>query len=78
MAELSAELMTQPDRKQKYLDSVDRYKSEKQEIKVKAEELEKESLAWEDRSESQMHQHHRWLRPPPAFRSPLPWQRLRY
>ncbi len=60
MAELSAELMTQPDRKQKYLDSVERYKSEKQEIKIKAEELEKESLAWDDRSESQMHQHHRW------------------
>jgi hypothetical protein len=60
MAELSAELMTQPDKKQKYLDSVERYKTEKQEIKTKAETLEKESLDWDEQSEQQMHQHHRW------------------
>jgi hypothetical protein len=60
MAELSAELMTQPDKKQKYLDSVERYKTEKQEIKLKAEALEKESLNWDEQSEQQMHQHHRW------------------
>ena len=60
MSELSAELMTQPDKKQKYLDAVDRYKKEKEEIKVKAEGLEKESLDWDEQSEEQMHQHHRW------------------
>jgi hypothetical protein len=60
MAELSAEIMTQPDKKQKYLDSVERYKTEKQEIKTKAEALEKESLDWDEQSEQQMHQHHRW------------------
>ena len=60
MSELSAELMTQPDRKQKYLEAVERYKTEKQEIKTKAEGLEKESLEWDEQSEAQMHQHHRW------------------
>jgi hypothetical protein len=60
MAELSAEIMTQPDKKQKYLDSVERYKTEKQEIKTKAEALEKESLDWDEQSEQQIHQHHRW------------------
>jgi len=52
--------MTQPDRKQKYLEAVERYKTEKQEIKTKAEGLEKESLEWDEQSEAQMHQHHRW------------------
>jgi lipopolysaccharide export LptBFGC system permease protein LptF len=60
LSELSAELMTQPDKKQKYLDAVERYKTEKQEIKLKAEALEKESLNWDEQSEHQMHQHHRW------------------
>jgi lipopolysaccharide export LptBFGC system permease protein LptF len=60
LSELSAELMTQSDKKQKYLDAVERYKTEKQEIKLKAEALEKESLNWDEQSEHQMHQHHRW------------------
>ena len=60
MSELSAELMTQPDKKQKYLDAVDRYKKEKEGIKIRAEGLEKESLDWDEQSEEQMHQHHRW------------------
>jgi hypothetical protein len=60
MSELSAELMTQPDKKEKYLEAVERYKKEKEEIKTKAEGLEKESLDWDEQSEQQMHQHHRW------------------
>ena len=60
MSELSAELMTQPDKKEKYLEAVERYKKEKEEIKARAEGLEKESLDWDEQSEEQMHQHHRW------------------
>ena len=60
MSELSAELMIQPDKKEKYLEAVERYKKEKEEIKAKAEGLEKESLDWDEQSEEQMHQHHRW------------------
>jgi len=37
-----------------------RYDSEKTEIKLAAEKLEKESTAFDDASEAQMHQHHRW------------------
>jgi len=60
LAELSLDIVTQPDRKQRYTDSIERYKSEKQEIKAKAEALEKDSLDWDTKSESQMHEHHRW------------------
>ena len=60
MAELSVELIVQPDKKQKYLEAVERYKKEKEEIKARAEGLEKESLDWDEQSEEQMHQHHRW------------------
>ena len=60
MSELSAELMIEPDKKEKYLEAVERYKKEKEEIKAKAEGLEKESLDWDEQSEEQMHQHHRW------------------
>ena len=60
LAELSVEIVSQPDRKQQFVESIERYKTEKQEIKSKAEALEKESLDWDEKSEAQMHQHHRW------------------
>ncbi|MQR00877.1 DUF4337 domain-containing protein [Glaciimonas soli] len=37
-----------------------RYKSEKEEIQKKAEALEAESTAWDQKSEQALHQHHRW------------------
>ena len=37
-----------------------RYASEKAEIKLAAERLEKESAEFDEKSEAQMHQHHRW------------------
>lgn len=37
-----------------------RYEQEKEEIKAKAEALEKESVEWNHRSDEQMHLHHRW------------------
>ena len=37
-----------------------RYETEKVEIKAAAEKLEKESTEFDEKSEAQMHQHHRW------------------
>ncbi|WP_293999361.1 DUF4337 domain-containing protein [Sphaerotilus sp.] len=37
-----------------------RYKTEKEDIKVKAEALEKESSDWDHQSDEQLHIHHRW------------------
>ncbi|MBW8832200.1 MAG: DUF4337 domain-containing protein [Burkholderiales bacterium] len=39
---------------------VKRYESEKAEIKLAAEKLEKESSEFDQKSEAQIHQHHRW------------------
>ncbi|AVS61526.1 DUF4337 domain-containing protein [Paracidovorax avenae] len=39
---------------------LDRYEQEKNDIKQKAEALEAQSLALDEQSEQQMHQHHRW------------------
>lgn len=46
--------------KDKYQAKIDRYEKEKNEIKLAAEKLEKESLDWDKQSDEQMHQHHRW------------------
>ncbi len=37
-----------------------RYAAEKAEIKLAAEKLEKQSVEFDEKSEAQMHQHHRW------------------
>ncbi|BFO54756.1 hypothetical protein AVXHC19_15590 [Acidovorax sacchari] len=39
---------------------LERYEQEKNDIKRKAEALEAQSLALDEQSEQQMHQHHRW------------------
>ena len=44
----------------KYNAAAERYKSEKEEIRKKAEKLEEESLEWDEKSEASLHQHHRW------------------
>ncbi len=46
--------------KDKYQAKIDRYEKEKNEIKLAAEKLEKESTDWDKKSDEQMHQHHRW------------------
>jgi len=46
--------------KDKYQAKIDRYEKEKNEIKLAAEKLEKESTDWDKKSDDQMHQHHRW------------------
>jgi Na+/glutamate symporter len=43
-----------------YTTEIARYKSEKAEIKKAAEKLEAEVKEWEERSDHEMHNHHRW------------------
>ena len=59
LAELAVVLVAD-DKKAQYQGEADRYKKEKAEIKVAADKLEAESKSWDDQSEAQMHQHHRW------------------
>ena len=59
LAEVSRDLSPE-DRKPVYQAKIERYEKEKNEIKTVAEGFEKESLDWDERSEAQMHQHHRW------------------
>lgn len=59
LAELAIDLGP-ADKKAYYAEQIQRYQSEKTDIKAKAEQLEKESKSFEDQSEQQMHQHHRW------------------
>lgn len=59
LSELALELAPES-RKSFYADEIKRYKSEKAEIMQKAEALDKESKAYDDKSGEQMHQHHRW------------------
>lgn len=59
MAELAVMLVPE-EKKAKFLQEVDRYKSEKADIMLAAQKLEAESKAFDERSEHEMHQHHRW------------------
>jgi lipopolysaccharide export LptBFGC system permease protein LptF len=59
LSELALELAPTT-KKEFYTEEIKRYKSEKAEIKTAAEKLEAESKTWDDRSDAQMHQHHRW------------------
>ncbi|HMC16416.1 MAG TPA: DUF4337 domain-containing protein [Albitalea sp.] len=59
LAEIALDIV--PDgRRAYYQDEIKRYKTEKNEIKTKAEEYEKESKEWSTRSDEQIHMHHRW------------------
>jgi len=59
LAELGVQL-TQGDVRDSYTKEIQRYKAEKDDIKVQAEALEKESADWDHQSDEQMHLHHRW------------------
>lgn len=59
LAELAVAL-SEGEKKDKYLQEVERYKAEKADIKKKAEELEAQSKEQERLSDESMHQHHRW------------------
>jgi Na+/glutamate symporter len=59
LAEISRDL-SPADKQATYQAKVDRYEKEKKEIEAEARKLEAQSLAWDERSEQVMHQHHRW------------------
>lgn len=59
LAELARDLVAE-DKKAALQAKVERYEQEKAEIKHAAEALEVEAKALDDKSEAQMHQHHRW------------------
>ena len=48
------------DKKVAYQVKIDRYETEKNAIKLGAEKLEAEAIAWDHSSDEQLHQHHRW------------------
>ena len=60
LAEMSRDLSTRDEDKTKYQAKVDRYEKEKAEIKVGADKLEAQATEWDNKSDEQMHQHHRW------------------
>ena len=43
-----------------YKDEIERYKSQKEEVRKQAEKLEATSKEWDENSEQALHQHHRW------------------
>ncbi|MDD0837953.1 DUF4337 domain-containing protein [Curvibacter sp. HBC61] len=59
LAELARDLAPE-DKKPTYQAKVERYEKEKNEIKVVADKLEAEAKQWDEQSDQQMHQHHRW------------------
>jgi hypothetical protein len=59
LSELAIEIV--PDAKKSfYQDEAKRYKAEKVDIQTKAEKLEAESIAFDEMSDQQIHEHHRW------------------
>ncbi|MBT9511577.1 MAG: DUF4337 domain-containing protein [Acidovorax sp.] len=60
LAELARDLTPAEAEKAKYQGKIDRYEKEKNEIKAVAEKLEADAHAFDQKSETQMHQHHRW------------------
>jgi hypothetical protein len=59
LAEFARDLAPE-DKKVGYQGKIERYETEKTAIKVSADQLEAESLAWDKSSDEQLHQHHRW------------------
>lgn len=59
MAELGA-VLAPADKQAAFRQDAERYKTEKDAIQHKARELEDESKEWDEKSEAQMHEHHRW------------------
>jgi hypothetical protein len=60
LAELGSTLVSQPEKIEFYKGEIERYKKQKSDIKEVADRLEAESKDWDERSEVQMHVHHRW------------------
>lgn len=59
LAELARDLAPE-EKKAAYQGKIERYEKEKNDIKVEADKLELAATQWDQQSEAQMHQHHRW------------------
>ena len=59
LAELARDLAPD-DKKATYQTKVERYETEKTDIKKVADKLEADGTLWDKQSDEQMHQHHRW------------------
>jgi hypothetical protein len=53
-------LLVPPDKHEQFKDAIKRYSDEKTAIKTEAEKIEAESAAWDERSDHELHVHHRW------------------
>ena len=60
LAELASEIVVGDDKRAKYIEKAARYDKEKADIKLEADKLEAESTEWDERSEHELHMHHRW------------------
>jgi hypothetical protein len=60
LAELAVDLAATLEKQEFYKQEVTRYDHEKAEIKVAADRLEAEAKDWDQRSETELHLHHRW------------------
>ena len=60
LAELAMDLAPTEDQKAKYKDKIAKYDKDKAEVKAEADKLEAESTEWDEKSEHQLHEHHRW------------------
>ncbi|MBV8605299.1 MAG: DUF4337 domain-containing protein [Pelomonas sp.] len=60
LSELAAELVSSDEKRQSYRDKAARYDKEKADINAKATALDKESAEWDEKSEEELHLHHRW------------------
>ena len=59
LSELAIVIVAEEQR-DRYRQEIDRYKEEKAQIKAKADALEAEARDWDQRSDAEMHLHHRW------------------
>lgn len=60
LAEVSRDLTPSTSEKAKYQAKIDRYETEKDDIRKEAEKLEAEASEWNQRSDEELHLHHRW------------------
>jgi chromosome segregation ATPase len=52
--------LSAPEKQEFYRQEIARYKQEKEEIKKDADKLEAEAKSWDEKSDAQLHVHHRW------------------
>jgi len=60
LAQFGADMSTRADRIQAYKSEAERYRKEQDQIKAGADKLEEQVKTWEEKSDEQMHLHHRW------------------